>query len=144
MIQRLKKLNRKKAVILILLLLIAGIYLLNFHFNRGLTYKLPQEVAINQQGQRKIGNYLGSEFQWFLYTPDRVPIYVKEVGKGETIVTLHGGFGMSHDYMQTFMKPFEADFHIVYYDHLVDRNFVIEHMHDRNHYIYRDVVGCVG
>lgn len=55
-------------------------------------------------------------FDWFLITPDRVPIYVLEAGKGEKIVVLHGGFGMEHSYMRSFLKPFEKEYHLVYYD----------------------------
>lgn len=55
-------------------------------------------------------------FSWSLITPDRVPIYVLEAGRGETVVVLHGGFGMEHSYMRSFLRPFEQDYHMVYYD----------------------------
>jgi pimeloyl-ACP methyl ester carboxylesterase len=107
----LKKISKKKKWILF----IAIISIFYFFNNKGVTYKLPENTEV-ENSTRKIKTYLEDEFEWFLYTPDKVPLYVKEVGKGKTLVTLHGGFGMTHNYMRNFMKPFENKFHVVYYD----------------------------
>jgi pimeloyl-ACP methyl ester carboxylesterase len=56
------------------------------------------------------------EYEWFLITPDHVPLYVLEAGHGPNVFVLHGGFGMEHSYMRTFLKPFEQDYHMIYYD----------------------------
>lgn len=112
-IKRLRKRNKRILFLFIIALsLFSGFYFFN---SKGATYTLPQ-ITDNPNPNRKINNFLGKEFEWFLIAPDHVPIYIKEVGEGETIVTLHGGFGMTHDYLRSFMKPFEENFHVVYYD----------------------------
>lgn len=108
--------KRKKWIVLILtiaLLAITTFYLLD---NKGVSYTLPEVTDSPKSTVRPINNYLGKEVSWFLYTPDKVPIRVVEAGEGETIVTLHGGYGLSYDIMRSFMRPFEDRFHIVYYD----------------------------
>jgi pimeloyl-ACP methyl ester carboxylesterase len=112
MLKLTKNLSKQKKIALILSTVII-ITIFFFKHNRGTTYTLPE---VSKSLNRQIKAYLGNEFEWFLVTPDNVPLYVKETGKGETIVMLHGGFGMTHDYMRKFMKPFENNFHIVYYD----------------------------
>ena len=57
------------------------------------------------------GYFSRQEFEWSLITPDKVPLYVLEAGHGEKVIALHGGFGMEHSYMRSFLKPFEKDYH---------------------------------
>lgn len=70
----------------------------------------------SQSTSHRPANISQDEFEWCLVTEDRVPIYVFEAGHGPRLVALHGGFGMEHSYMRTFLKDFEQDYHIVYYD----------------------------
>ena len=116
MIKSVKKISkRKKWMIFISFLLLFSLISFYFLRDKGVTYTLPK-TSKKLNSNRKIQNYLGNEFEWFLYTPDYVPLYIKETGKGETLITLHGGFGMTHDYMRSFMKPYEKHFHVVYFD----------------------------
>lgn len=112
-----KKLS-KRTKWMIPLLTIVLIVSITFYLKRdkGVNYTLPQETDAQKSFPRKIKDYMGNDFEWFLYTPDRVAMYVKEVGEGETIVVLHGGYGMTHNYMRNFLKSFEDDYHMVYYD----------------------------
>lgn len=56
---------------------------------------------------------------WYLYRNDKeknFELFVKEVGVGDTIVVVHGGFGAEHSYLLDVFKGMEKDFHFVYYD----------------------------
>ena len=77
------------------------------------------EAALNKNSIADRGThpyFKQDSFSWSLITPDQVPLYVLEAGKGATMVALHGGFGMEHSYMRPFLRPFEKDYHFVYYD----------------------------
>jgi proline iminopeptidase len=43
--------------------------------------------------------------EWYLYTPEKLNLYINEFGKGDTIVVLHGGFGAEHSYLIEAVKP---------------------------------------
>lgn len=43
-------------------------------------------------------------------------LYVKSIGKGETIVVVHGGPGMNHSYLIPHLKKLSKDFRVIYYD----------------------------
>jgi len=54
--------------------------------------------------------------EWYLIRED-VDIFVKELGTGkDTVIVVHGGFGMSHHYMIAAIKGLEKTFHFVFYD----------------------------
>ena len=57
---------------------------------------------------------------WYLTTntdkTKNVELFVKEIGVGDTIVVVHGGFGAEHSYLLDLFKGMENDFHLVYYD----------------------------
>lgn len=57
---------------------------------------------------------------WYLSTDKdktkNVELFVKEIGVGDTIVVLHGGFGAEHSYLLDLFQGMENDFHFVYYD----------------------------
>jgi pimeloyl-ACP methyl ester carboxylesterase len=57
---------------------------------------------------------------WYLSTDTdktkNVEIFVKEVGVGDTIVIVHGGFGAEHSYLLDLFDGLEDEFHFVYYD----------------------------
>ncbi len=110
--------SKRKKLVLIGSLLSIGVSLYFVFQQAGTTYDLPAlSNAKNRFSKRHISNYLKKDsFEWFLVTPDGVPLYVLEAGKGKTIVSLHGGFGMSHDYMRSFLSAYEKDYHMVYYD----------------------------
>ncbi len=54
--------------------------------------------------------------EWYLGTPDNVPEYVMEIGKGKTIVVIHGGFGAEHSYLLDPFLFLSKDYRVVFYD----------------------------
>ncbi|MDD4663044.1 MAG: alpha/beta hydrolase [Caldisericia bacterium] len=54
--------------------------------------------------------------EWILRTEDRVNIFVREVGMGETFIVLHGGWGAEHSYMLDPLLSFQNQVHFVFYD----------------------------
>ena len=57
---------------------------------------------------------------WYLNVYDEgkttVDLFVKEMGVGDTIVVVHGGFGAEHGYLLDLLRPLHSKFHFVYYD----------------------------
>lgn len=47
---------------------------------------------------------------------NKIDLFVKEVGIGDTIVVVHGGFGAEHSYLIDLLKPLYNKFHFVFYD----------------------------
>lgn len=45
-----------------------------------------------------------------------IDLFVKEVGVGDTIIVVHGGFGAEHSYLQDLLRPLYNTYHFVYYD----------------------------
>lgn len=59
---------------------------------------------------------VGSE-EWYLPTEDKAAqLYVREVGQGEPVVVLHGGWGAEHSYLLNAIKGLETEFRFVFYD----------------------------
>ena len=54
--------------------------------------------------------------EWYLRTPDTVSLYIREFGKGEPVIVLHGGWGMDHGYMLPALNGLEDVGHFVIYD----------------------------
>lgn len=54
--------------------------------------------------------------EWYLWTSDGVRHYVVELGRGDTVVALHGGFGAEHSYLLEALEPLADRFHFVLYD----------------------------
>ena len=56
--------------------------------------------------------------EWYLPTDDKdAPfLYVYEIGKGEPVVILHGGPGISHNYMTDIAKGLDNQFRFIFYD----------------------------
>ncbi|MCG7625172.1 alpha/beta fold hydrolase [Epibacterium sp. Ofav1-8] len=44
-------------------------------------------------------------------------IYVETVGKGPAILLMHGGFGLSHNYLRPYFDQLSTNFQVIYYDH---------------------------
>lgn len=62
-------------------------------------------------------DYLEDIPVWYLKTQDRgVNLFVKEYGKGDTIVVVHGGFGAEHSYLLEAFKDLGKNHHFVFYD----------------------------
>jgi proline iminopeptidase len=55
---------------------------------------------------------------WYLPTEDAdVPfLYVSELGKGEPVIVLHGGPGVSHLYMTDIAEGLDSQFRFIFYD----------------------------
>lgn len=54
---------------------------------------------------------------WYLKTEDDgVRLFVKEIGVGDTIVVVHGGFGAEHSYLIDAFESFFDQYHFVFYD----------------------------
>ncbi|NOT93858.1 alpha/beta hydrolase [Ferruginibacter sp.] len=69
---------------------------------------IPVSLNYNAHGQN-------SE-EWYIYTPDKLNLYINEFGKGDTVIVLHGGFGAEHSYMIDAVKPLQDKFHFVMFD----------------------------
>lgn len=54
--------------------------------------------------------------EWQLKADDGVSLYVKEFGKGDTLVVIHGGFGAEHSYLLSAFEPLADNYHFVMYD----------------------------
>lgn len=52
---------------------------------------------------------------WYLYN-NNANLYVTEIGRGDTVVVLHGGWGAEHSYLLDAISGLEDDFHFVLYD----------------------------
>ncbi len=57
------------------------------------------------------------EQEWYLRTerPD-VRLYVREIGEGEPVVVLHGGWGAEHSYLLDLVEPLTDDRRFILYD----------------------------
>lgn len=55
---------------------------------------------------------------WYLFegNPAQVRQYVMEVGKGPTVVVIHGGYGAEHSYLLKPFLPLSGKHHLVFYD----------------------------
>lgn len=54
---------------------------------------------------------------WYLKTQDKnVNLFVKEIGSGDTVIFVHGGFGAEHSYLLDALNGLENSFHFIYYD----------------------------
>ena len=54
---------------------------------------------------------------WYLQTQDKyVNLFVKEIGTGDTVIVVHGGFGAEHSYLLDALKGLKNKFHFVFYD----------------------------
>jgi len=42
--------------------------------------------------------------------------YFKEMGSGETLIFLHGGPGIAHDYFLPYVEPLADGFRLLFYD----------------------------
>jgi proline iminopeptidase len=62
-------------------------------------------------------NPIDEKNDWYFITEDEAAqIYVYEVGKGETFVVLHGGFGAQYGYLLNAVKGVETKYRFVFYD----------------------------
>lgn len=52
---------------------------------------------------------------WYLYN-NNANLYVTEIGRGDTIVVLHGGWGAEHSYLLDAITGHEDEFHFILYD----------------------------
>ena len=55
--------------------------------------------------------------EWYLPTEDKAAqLYVREVGQGDPVVVLHGGWGAEHSYLLKAIKGLETQFRFIFYD----------------------------
>ena len=55
--------------------------------------------------------------EWYLPTDDKAAqLYVYELGQGDPVVVLHGGFGAEHSYLLDAVRGLEGNFHFIFYD----------------------------
>jgi len=54
--------------------------------------------------------------EWYLRTGDDCTLYVKEVGQGEPLVVLHGGWGAEHSYLLDAFAGLENEYRLIFYD----------------------------
>ncbi|MGD0037307.1 MAG: alpha/beta hydrolase [Bacteroidota bacterium] len=68
--------------------------------------------------------WYGKRFDWILdlYSKnpnqkEHVPLFIREIGEGkDTILVIHGGFGMEHSYMMDALLPLADKVHFIFYD----------------------------
>lgn len=62
-------------------------------------------------------NAIASTDEWYLATDDKAArLYVTEIGRGEPVVVLHGGFGAEHSYLLDAVQGLEGKYHFILYD----------------------------
>ena len=55
--------------------------------------------------------------EWYLQTEDKAAqLYVREVGQGDPVVVLHGGWAAEHSYLLTAVNGLETQFRFIFYD----------------------------
>lgn len=54
--------------------------------------------------------------EWYLWTEDDVRHYIAEVGQGEPVIVLHGGFGAEHSYLLDAVTPLADSYRFILYD----------------------------
>lgn len=55
--------------------------------------------------------------EWYLPTTDnKCKLYVLEMGKGEPVIVVHGGFGAEHGYLVPPLKPLTEKHRLIFYD----------------------------
>src|SRR5258706_10881743 len=71
------------------------------------------EIKIN-----KDINYNNHEYwdEWRLKTDDGTSLFVRELGSGDTVTILHGGWGAEHSYLIEAFAPFADKYHFIFYD----------------------------
>jgi len=72
-------------------------------------------LIFNAHGQYNTEPHLQEEV-WYLQVHKNIDLFVMEVGQGDTVVVVHGGFGAEHGYLTELFKGMEKDFHLVFYD----------------------------
>jgi proline iminopeptidase len=58
----------------------------------------------------------GTWEEWYLDAGDGCTLYVKEVGRGDPLVVLHGGWGAEHGYLLDAFAGLEAEYRLIFYD----------------------------
>jgi proline-specific peptidase len=57
------------------------------------------------------------ENEWYVPTQDKkASLYVWEVGRGEPVIAVHGGFGAEHSYLYDAFRGLTDRFHVIFYD----------------------------
>jgi proline-specific peptidase len=54
--------------------------------------------------------------EWQLHTSDGVNLFVREIGVGESVIVLHGGWGAEHSYLLDAFTNIADKYHFVFYD----------------------------
>lgn len=54
--------------------------------------------------------------EWYLPVGDDCRLYVREIGVGDPVVVVHGGFGAEHSYLLDAVAGLEHRFHFIFYD----------------------------
>jgi len=63
------------------------------------------------------GNRVVGSGEWYLRTEDKAAeLYVREVGQGDPVIVLHGGWGAEHSYLLNAIKGLETQFRFIFYD----------------------------
>jgi pimeloyl-ACP methyl ester carboxylesterase len=54
--------------------------------------------------------------EWYLGVDDGCTLYVKEVGNGDPLLVLHGGWGAEHSYLADALHGLESSYRLIFYD----------------------------
>ena len=76
---------------------------------------VPSHAQSDKSGGRRNRDVRSEE--WYLRTEDKAAeLYVREVGQGDPVVVLHGGWGAEHSYLLNAIKGLETQFRFIFYD----------------------------
>ena len=78
-----------------------------------ISYGLPRSTPAAEANRYTIA----ATDEWYLSTEDKAArLYVNEVGHGEPVVVLHGGFGAEYSYLLDAVQGLEGKYHFIFYD----------------------------
>jgi proline iminopeptidase len=76
---------------------------------------VPSHAQSDKGGGRRNRDVRSEE--WYLRTEDKAAeLYVREIGQGDPVVVLHGGWGAEHSYLLNAIKGLGTQFRFVFYD----------------------------
>lgn len=70
----------------------------------------------NEQAKTQKDNSENIYDEWRLKTEDKVSLFIREFGTGDTVLILHGGWGAEHSYLIEAFQNFSDKYHFVFYD----------------------------
>lgn len=80
--------------------------------------KMSKEIVRDVEKDMVVRDF--KEDIWYLTVDQKkgsvIDLFVKEIGVGDTVVVVHGGFGAEHSYLTDLLESLYSKYHFVYYD----------------------------